>query len=313
MVEAGFSLLYGRLSLCQPTPPRILFPSILLSLRFKNIPRTEHSKSSMKRKSLKLTPLANSYIVQGLMVNFAKTFSDYGKALERIFYPPTCQLCLKDLSWFEETICESCKDSFRKLQASLCSHCAKELGPFSAKVLCDECLSAKPCIEKTWAIYSFNPPLRKFFHRIKFGSRCSPLGVFREEIRSFAEKNIPGIFSAIVPVPLDWKRQWIRGFNQSKILASFLSEALDCPLAELLEKNKTTCPQSILSKQDRGKNMRGSFRCKNRGNLDQGTLLLVDDIYTTGNTVKECGRVLKENGARRVYAFALARAGLEGN
>ncbi len=257
-----------------------------------------------------MTLCTKSYIVQSLMVNFAKAFSDYGKALERIVYPPVCQLCSTDLSWFEEIICESCKNSFRKLQPSLCFRCSKEIGPFSARTLCEECSSSTHCIEKTWAIYDFNASLRKFFHQIKFGSRHSPLMIFREEIRTFARQNIPENFSAVVPVPLDWKKRWTRGFNQSKILALFLSQALESPLVELLKKKKPTRPQSILSKRDRERNLAGSFRYSGKQALRKETVLLVDDIYTTGNTVRECGRILKANGAAKIYVFALARAGL---
>jgi len=245
------------------------------------------------------------------MNNSSCAISNYGKALARLLYPAACQLCGEDLRWEEETVCDPCRHSFRKLAPPLCRRCSIELGPFSAREICENCESSSRYITKTWAVYSYSDPLKKLFHRIKFTSRRSPLDLFREEIQTFAIKHFPKNLSAIVPVPLDWKRSWIRGFNQAKILAQFISEAVDCPVAELLSKRIITPAQSHLKKKERLSNLIGSFQFRGEGNLNGQSVLIVDDIYTTGSTIKECGRILKENGAAKIYAWALARAGLD--
>jgi len=113
---------------------------------------------------------------------------------------------------------------------------------------------------------------------------------------------------AIVPVPLHPKREKIRGFNQAQIIAKELAKYKGI---ELLEKKlirvKNIPPQTSLEASERKKNVRGAFAVKNGESLKGKIILLVDDVYTTGATIKECSLALKKAGAREVRAITLAQ------
>jgi ComF family protein len=112
----------------------------------------------------------------------------------------------------------------------------------------------------------------------------------------------------LIPVPLDKKKLKIRGFNQSEELAKELSVVLKIPVvSDVLTKTKSTKPQMELKKEEREKNLEKVFAVKNPEQILGKKIFLVDDVYTTGSTMQECAKVLKENGVKNVWGIALAR------
>lgn len=123
-------------------------------------------------------------------------------------------------------------------------------------------------------------------------------------------KNTDDIWenSLLIPVPLDKKKLKARGYNQSAELTKDLSRILQIPVAEnILVKTKSTPPQMELSKEEREKNLEGVFVVKNPEPLSGKKIFLVDDVYTTGSTMNECAKILKEAGAKSVWGICLAR------
>ncbi len=113
----------------------------------------------------------------------------------------------------------------------------------------------------------------------------------------------------IIPVPLHRKRLRERSFNQSLILAREISRRHSIPINfNVLKRKVHTEPQVSLGKADRGPNVRGAFEVVEKKAITGEKILLVDDVYTTGSTVKECARVLRTNGAAEVAVLTLARA-----
>ncbi len=113
----------------------------------------------------------------------------------------------------------------------------------------------------------------------------------------------------ILYVPLHKKKLRERGFDQAFLIAREISKLSNIPLkADLLFKKKETPPQAALKKQIRVKNLKGAFDVRDSSFLEGKNVLLVDDVITTGVTVNECSKVLKQNGAKRVEVFTLARA-----
>ena len=111
----------------------------------------------------------------------------------------------------------------------------------------------------------------------------------------------------IVPVPSHWRRQWWRGFNQAEVLASGLGETLGCPTARrALRRRRHTPPQVGLSLAARTRNIAGSMRLRHGAQLAGATVLVVDDVMTTGATLSECARVLRRGGAKKVYGAVVA-------
>lgn len=114
---------------------------------------------------------------------------------------------------------------------------------------------------------------------------------------------------AIIPVPLDPKRKRDRGFNQAQALAKQISRLKGIPLEErVLKKSINVPPQTSLDERQRAKNVRGAYAIMRPDKIRGKTVLLVDDVYTTGSTLKECSRMLLRAGAKEVRAITLAQA-----
>lgn len=123
----------------------------------------------------------------------------------------------------------------------------------------------------------------------------------------WAPNGVPGI---LMPIPLDKKKIKMRGYNQSEELAKELSKFIKIPcISDILVKTKPTKPQMELSKQEREKNLSGVFQIKNPKEISGKKIFLVDDVYTTGSTMEECARALRQAGAKSVWGIALAREG----
>ena len=115
-------------------------------------------------------------------------------------------------------------------------------------------------------------------------------------------------FDLVVPVPLHPARLRERGFNQAELLAKILVQKISIPLGCALERIRYTTTQTAFDRVERMENLRGAFRLRKKIGVRGLHVLLVDDILTTGSTLSECARVLREAGAQSVYAVTAARA-----
>lgn len=113
----------------------------------------------------------------------------------------------------------------------------------------------------------------------------------------------------VVPVPLHPKREKRRGFNQAQIIAKELGYIIGIKLVDRnLIKRKNILPQTVLVAKDRLKNVEGAFEVKNSDEIKGKIVLLIDDVYTTGATIRECSAVLNDAGAKEVRAITIAQA-----
>lgn len=236
----------------------------------------------------------------------------YGRAFSRLFFPEACPLCAKSLRTWERKLCAACETMFRELKEPLCQRCSRELPPFSGMAVCGDCRHGRHEADKVWALFAYNEPFKKILHLLKFCGKPALLQVFENRLRNFTENKDWPALDMLIPVPLDGIRQWERGFNQSHLLARLLGDFLGLPVNHhLLKKSTIAPPQSLLPKAERLLNIRGNFKVRSAEKIRGRDILLVDDVYTTGATVNECARVLKEAGANSVYAFTLARGGMD--
>jgi len=150
----------------------------------------------------------------------------------------------------------------------------------------------------------------QMIHEVKF-SRCArSLRFFAEELYVHALHDFPRSVSAIVPVPLHRSREWERTFNQSALLADHLSALSGIPVKLLLRRIKRTRPQTSLSGHARRRNLEGVFRLSQNVLIPRSVVLL-DDVVTTGATLEACAAVLRSAGVRKVYGLTIARAVLK--
>lgn len=149
--------------------------------------------------------------------------------------------------------------------------------------------------------------LRELIHLLKYGkvkTLADPLGDLLSAALPREER-----FDALTPVPLHWRRQWQRGFNQSEVLARALSRRTGIPTIAALRRVRPTPAQAGLSNAGRRRNVAAAFASRPSAGaaLAGKKILLIDDVMTTGSTAAECARALKRAGAARVALLTVAR------
>ncbi len=198
-----------------------------------------------------------------------------------------------------------CIDSFLPVDdETSCPICGMPVG---IREVCGRCIDEKNLFEEGLYGFYYKDRLRDAIHAFKFSGRKD---VGRYLVR-LAEKKIAAFsakFDSIIPLPVTEKRLRERGFNQSFILAEEISRMTGKPVHHsTLRKIKETKDQYALSKNERRKNIRGAFSLTDTVNLKGERVLLVDDLYTTGQTSREATRVLYRGKVASVVFFALAR------
>ncbi|MBI4394737.1 MAG: ComF family protein [Candidatus Omnitrophica bacterium] len=245
------------------------------------------------------------------MLGFSDEFNCYWRSLLRILYPAACALCRIPLVLEETYLCRTCILKIEPLKDPKCIKCAHPLPPYGTyKSLCSACRSARPYYDRGFALVPYEEPVKSIFHQIKFGKKLWLLKIFTKILHRFSKSIDLKNYELIVPVPLDRSRRRERGFNQAYVIAQMLkrsAQTSSIQISELLRKRRTL-PQSQLRREERLSHLKGAFSLRKREGANGRQILLVDDIVTTGSTINECAKTLKENGAERVDFFAIARS-----
>jgi competence protein ComFC len=219
-----------------------------------------------------------------------------------LIYPSSCGGCGTEGS----VLCKTCIDSFVVVEPQCaCPICGRWLG---APLECGPCGASK---EKYFSRglygFHFDGMLREAIHCFKFQGRKD---VGRALVR-LVEPSIwalAGSVDVIVPLPVTERRLKERGFNQSFIIAEEIGRKTGKPIDYwTLFKTRETRDQYTLTKEERKKNIKGAFAVRKGDHLSGKTVLLVDDLYTTGNTAQEACRTLSRGGVEKIIFFALAR------
>jgi ComF family protein len=231
--------------------------------------------------------------------------------LADIVFPPRCILCGAFMDHHSPpSFCTHCFSQIHFIQSPQCTCCGL---PFLDREgedhLCGECIISEQFFSKVRSVGKYDSILLEAIHLFKYRGKLSlgkALGrlMTEHEYRDFTIRN----YSLIIPVPLHTKKLKERGFNQSLILARELSIHFSIPLDfSLLKRTIHREPQTMLKKKERLVNVKGAFEIKSAEKIKGEKILLVDDVYTTGSTVKECSRMLIRNEAAEVAVLTLAR------
>ena len=231
-------------------------------------------------------------------------------ALSSLFYPATCVVCSGDLER-PEYLCESCRSRAPRITSPFCAKCSE---PFSGAITqtfsCANCEHRTLHFDSAVAAYRSRGLVRKLVHDFKYGHQRHlrhPLAEWLGE--AVNDSRLRGRrFDLIVPVPLHPARERERGFNQATLLAELLARQVAVPLRPVLERIRYTTTQTAYDRAERMENLHDAFRLRKNMNVRELHVLLIDDVLTTGSTLSECARVLKEAGAISVHAATAARA-----
>ncbi len=229
-----------------------------------------------------------------------------------LFYPPSCVVCssprltLPDLEW-----CRACIERMPWVRAPMCPLCGRPFpkSPSSRDHLCGECLLDTFHFDAARSSFYHVGFVRDALHAVKFGAQLHFVRPLSQILAHTALRWDGLAVDRVVPVPLHPRRLRERGFNQSALMAGFLAGKIGVPMdLNILKRRSWTAPQTRLGREERLKNVRDAFVVHDGVRLRGRSVLLVDDVFTTGTTLSECAKVLKENGAREVMALTVSRA-----
>jgi ComF family protein len=223
----------------------------------------------------------------------------------RIFFPEPCPVC-KNPSTYHKTapICPDCWQTITPYKGPICQKCGKPLVADSS-ITCSDCLKDAPSFNWARSFGLYEGVLKEAVNLMKYYS-VKRLSKPLSEI--MLGMKIPQA-DAIIPVPLHKKKLRSREFNQSSSFARHISKSNGIPvILNALVKIKETVPQVGLNARERKKNIKNSFGLTNRELIQGKDIILVDDVFTTGATVRECSRLLKKQGAGDIYVVLLAHS-----
>jgi ComF family protein len=207
-------------------------------------------------------------------------------------------------------ICAACKEGAKRIEAPRCERCSQPFdGEISGSFVCGNCSERDYHFECAVSCFRAKGVVREFIHRFKYNGHIE----LRHPLADWAsaafddERMQSRPYDALVPVPLHWWRRARRGFNQAEEIGSLLAARAGVPLLRAIKRTRHTTSQTIFDRQERMENLRGAFSVRHPAAVQSRHLILVDDVFTTGSTVDECARVLREAGAASVRALTVAR------
>lgn len=234
-------------------------------------------------------------------------------ALINLFYPALCRACLKKINESDRNICADCAKKITERLPPFCIKCGRQVkgSPESTAGICQDCEDDTPYFDRAWSACHYDGILKDLIHGFKYRKITSLSTDFTALIINFMKKyGIGKECQLILSIPMHPNRLFKREINHADILAGALGKNLGVPYSgNVLKKIKNTEFQSTLGRQERIKNLRSSFSLKNSSVVHGKNILLVDDLFTTGSTVNECSRLLKNSGAGYVEVITLARGG----
>lgn len=229
--------------------------------------------------------------------------------LWNFLFPRRCPVCGEITEPAGSLICPSCLPKLSLIWQPTCKKCGKEIAD-STEEFCESCKKHRRSFEYGLALFHYNEAARHSMAQIKYNNKREYLDFYGAAMAARYGHAFQRMGAdCLIPVPIHPSRRRERGFNQAEVLADIVGERLGIPVRpELLVRRKKTKPQKDLAPAERLENLSGAFAA---GCMDKNvkSVILIDDIYTTGSTIEACARALKEAGVERVYFAVLCAAG----
>lgn len=227
-----------------------------------------------------------------------------------IIYPPNCLLCKEKMHSLAVNglICRGCVEKIRPNTPPFCPICGRFM-PAGAESACASCNNTRFYFDRAMSACIYEAAAKEIIHRFKYSHKLKLGGVLSGLMINFIEEyRLPlSQCDYIIPIPLSPARLREREFNQSRILAQAVSRRFNISLlTDTLVRIRHTKPQADLHREMRFKNIKGAFGLRGKADIKDKTILLIDDILTTGSTVSEAAHTLKAARAKAVFVLTAA-------
>ena len=227
-------------------------------------------------------------------------FQTVFKALLDFLLPQRCLLCNIEIS--RGILCNNCLDYLPVPKSPLCLKCGR---PVKKTGFCRYC-TEKTYIDHGRAFMLFIPPADKIIHHFKYRKKTSYSKFLGRAMANLIHTDhYLKKAEMIVPVPLFWWKYLRRGYNQAALLADAICSENGLVIKDIIKRTRNTRSQTRLTDNDRRKNILNAFMIKNNC-IKEKRIILIDDVMTTGVTINECAKVLKQAGAGKVYSCVAA-------
>lgn len=241
---------------------------------------------------------------------------DVLSSLANLFFPAQCRICRELLPGITRVpVCQECWGKIEPTGATgQCSLCGLPVeGDLAAlpQFRCGDCVRHPPSFDLARSYGVYGGPLRELVHLLKYQGMTPLAGPLGERMAEAAQRvecrEAFATSEGVVPMPLDAVRRRQRGYNQAELLAREVARRLSLPLfADACQRVRATATQAGLTRPQRRANVQGAFAANPKVVADR-TVILVDDVMTTGATLSACSRALFQAGAARILCLTLAR------
>ncbi len=230
--------------------------------------------------------------------------------LFNLIFPDDCRICEQPLQSVSRIpVCASCLALPQPLAAEFFCRCCRTPYltdfPLDEQGLCSVCRESKVNFDAVYSFGLYEEALRELIHLFKYSkveTLARPLGRMLTGATPLDEQ-----FDVVLPMPMHWRKHWDRGFNQAELLAEPVAKRYGLKLGTNLRRRRHTKAQAGLSEAERQSNLEGALQVAKPEEISGKRVLLVDDVFTTGATLRAAAAALKEAGAFRVVALTLAR------
>lgn len=227
------------------------------------------------------------------------------KAIADLIFPARCPVCDRAMKYNKGVICRKCSGVIKYAQEPFCMKCGKPLDTQEAEY-CYDCMQRKHIFVKGRAVFEYHC-MAESIYRFKYKGRREYAEFYGKAMAERLGREIGGWKpQAFIPVPIHASRMRSRGYNQAEAIAEALGNKLGIPVrTDIIKRYRKTAPQKNLNHGERQNNLKKAFKIL-RNDVKLDTIVIIDDIYTTGSTVDAVAKELRKTGITNIYYVALA-------
>lgn len=235
-------------------------------------------------------------------------FQKLKKSTLHLLYPPYCLHCNADVEDGQHPLCRHCLLLMEIIDFSQrCIHCFSLVDQQDIN-LCQECIKEITPFNQVAAVFDYTGPAATLIKQFKYGNQphlAVGLGAYMAAQYLNLDWPLP---DAIIPIPISFTHLFVRGYNQSYLLADSLAQILQCPLEDILKRASGDYSQAGLNKKQRQKLDGSTIYSKTFKDLKGKKILLVDDVFTTGSTLRRCAEFLQNSQPEAIFALTVCKS-----